>query len=160
MCDVHLAETRRVLGPAGAGLRCCYCGDPIQGEALHVEGRLDDGSPGLYRFAYHPDCAWDMEHDEEVIEARAGCFDYGAPISIVDAAEGAGAQGAGGWRASRTGRLANPRAGQPGNSNAATSASVIATFSARGTSKVSCSVFIAWNRRCIARPSCSGARIR
>lgn len=82
MCNVHLVETARALRPAGAGLRCCYCETPIQGDAVHVEGRLDDGSPGLYRFAYHPDCAWDMEHDDDVIDARDGCFDYGTPISF------------------------------------------------------------------------------
>ncbi|WP_406625389.1 hypothetical protein [Acidovorax sp. SDU_ACID1] len=82
MCNVHLVEMSRLLRPAGPGLRCCYCETVIQGEAVHVEGNLDDGSPGLYHFAYHPDCAWDMEHDAEVIDARDGCFDYGAPLSV------------------------------------------------------------------------------
>ena len=54
MCDFHLVETLRALRPAAAGLRCGYCDTPIQGDALHVEGHLDDGSPGLYRFAYNP----------------------------------------------------------------------------------------------------------
>lgn len=92
MCDVHLVETHRALRPAAAGLRCCYCDTPIQGDSLHVEGHLDDGSPGLYRFAYHPDCAWDMEHDDEVIDARGGCFDYGTPTAVDLAAAAPQAQ--------------------------------------------------------------------
>jgi hypothetical protein len=82
MCDVHLIETSRVLRHADEGLRCCYCETPIQGDAVHVAGHLDDGSPGLYRFVYHPDCAWDMEHDHEVVDARHGCFDYGEPLEV------------------------------------------------------------------------------
>jgi len=80
MCDVHLIETAREERTGAAGLRCSYCDDPIHGDYVHVEGRLDDGSPGLYRFTYHPDCAWDAEHDLDAIDAGAGCFDYGRPL--------------------------------------------------------------------------------
>ena len=82
MCEVHLVETSRALRPAPEGMRCCYCDAPIRGEAVYVEGQLDDGSPGLYRFAYHPDCAWDMEHDDEAIDAHQGCFSYGTPLAV------------------------------------------------------------------------------
>ena len=67
MCDVHLIETSRALCSAPADLRCGYCDAPIHGEALYVEGHLDDGSPGLYRFASHD-----------------GCFNYGTPLSLDD----------------------------------------------------------------------------
>ncbi len=84
MCDAHLIETSRALGSAPADLRCGYCDAPIHGEALYVECLLDDGSPGLYRFAYHEDCAWDMEHDDTAIDAHDGCFNYGTPLSVGD----------------------------------------------------------------------------
>ena len=82
MCDVHLVETRRTTEPAPAGQRCSYCSEPLHGRCVIVAGYLDDGSQELYCFAYHEDCAWDMEHDDEVIETREGCFDYGTPLTI------------------------------------------------------------------------------
>jgi len=93
MCDVHLVETSRTTCPAPAGLRCSYCGEPLRGPCVLVEGHLDDGSPGLYRFAYHEDCAWDVEHDDEAIDANEGCFDYGTPLALDVPAEGSRATG-------------------------------------------------------------------
>lgn len=83
MCDVHLIETCREHRSRAQGLRCSYCASAIHGDYVHVAGHLDDGSPGLYRFVYHPDCAWDVEHYDEAIEASEGCFDYGQPLSAV-----------------------------------------------------------------------------
>lgn len=80
MCDVHLVETFRAERTGAGGVRCSYCRAPIDGDFVHVEGHLDDGTPGLYRFTYHPDCAWDVEHDEGEIEAGQGCFNYGEPL--------------------------------------------------------------------------------
>ena len=85
MCNIHLVETSRALRLAPPHLRCCFCDATIHGEALYVEGHLDDGSPGLYRFAYHEDCAWDMEHDDMAIDAHDGCFNYGTPLSVETA---------------------------------------------------------------------------
>ncbi|RCW65151.1 hypothetical protein DES41_11375 [Pseudorhodoferax soli] len=64
---------------------CCYCDGAIAGEALWVEGYLDDGSAGLHRFVYHQDCAWDMEHDLDAIKAHDGCFSYGTAVEVVAA---------------------------------------------------------------------------
>lgn len=66
----------------------------MRGDCVLVGGHLDDGSPGLYRFAYHTDCAWDVEHDDEAIDANDGCFDYGTPLALdvpTDATRTAGA---------------------------------------------------------------------
>ncbi|WP_147283016.1 hypothetical protein [Pseudorhodoferax soli] len=83
MCDVHLVETSRLTCQVKAGTACCYCGEKIAGEGVVIEGHLDDGSPGLHRFAYHEDCAWDMEHDLEEIDEHHGCFSYGTPFEVV-----------------------------------------------------------------------------
>lgn len=80
MCEIHLVETAREDRQGAAGLRCSYCNRPNHGNHVHVDGCLDDGSLGLYRIAYHPDCAWDVERDNEAIEAGEGCFDYGQPL--------------------------------------------------------------------------------
>lgn len=53
---------------------------------------MDDGSPGLYRCAYHEDCAWDMEHDDTAIDAHDGCFNYGTPLSEDDSPQTAVAE--------------------------------------------------------------------
>lgn len=50
-----------------------------------IEGYLDDGSSGLYRFAYHEDRAWDMEHDLAEIDAHDGCFSHGTATEITHA---------------------------------------------------------------------------
>jgi hypothetical protein len=83
MCDVHLIKTLRETRHVKAGATCCYCGEKIAGEGVVVEGHLDDGSPGLYRFAYHDDCAWDMEHDLDEIDAHDGCFSYGMAVEMI-----------------------------------------------------------------------------
>jgi hypothetical protein len=85
MCDVHLIETHRETRPAKAGTMCCYCSKKICGDGVVVEGHLDDGSPGLHRFAYHDDCAWDMEHDLDEIDAHDGCFSYGTAVEVIPA---------------------------------------------------------------------------
>lgn len=87
MCDVHLIEISRAIRKVddAAGLDpCCYCSAPVQGEAVFIEGHLDDGSPGRYRFIYHSDCIWDMEHDLDEIDRNEGCFSYGSAIEVVD----------------------------------------------------------------------------
>lgn len=55
----------------------------MTGEAVVVEGHLDNGSPGLHRFVYHEDCAW--EHDLDAIDENDGCFSYGAATEIIHA---------------------------------------------------------------------------
>lgn len=88
MCDVHLVETARHTSRDLKGAVCCYCGAVIIGEGTVIEGHLDDGSPGLHRFMYHDDCAWDMEHDHDEIEYD-GCFSYGTAVeSVLPAADG------------------------------------------------------------------------
>lgn len=82
MCDVHLVETARKTGPVPSGTACCYFGASIEGDGVIVEGQLEDGSPGLYRFIYHDDCAWDMEHDDDQIDAHDDCFNHGVPVSV------------------------------------------------------------------------------
>jgi hypothetical protein len=88
MCDVHLIETSRFSRDTPEDTRCCYCGERIRGQGVYVEGHLDDGSPGLYRFIYHEDCAWDMEHDLDEIEAHEGCFSYGEPVDVSSPLQG------------------------------------------------------------------------
>ena len=83
MCDVHLVETSRRLCRVSAGAICGYCGGAIEDEGLFIEGHLDDGSAGLHRFVYHEDCAWDMEHDLDEIDAHDGCFSYGEAVEVV-----------------------------------------------------------------------------
>lgn len=83
MCDVHLVETSRQTCHAKAGTACCYYGAKLAGEAVAIEVHLDDGSPGLHRFVYHEDCAWDMEHDLDEIAENDGCFSYGAATEII-----------------------------------------------------------------------------
>lgn len=79
MCDVHLIEQGREVRNLSA-YRCCYCGEPIPGQGTWVWGTLDDGTPGVFSFAYHTDCAEDMEWDAEAIEEGDGCFSYGSPV--------------------------------------------------------------------------------
>jgi hypothetical protein len=57
----------------------------VTGEEVVVKGHLDDGSPGLHRFVYHGDCAWDMEYDLDEIDENDGCFSYGAATEIIHA---------------------------------------------------------------------------
>lgn len=83
MCDVHLIETARHTSHVKEGTACCYCGGLVRGEGVVVEGHLDDGSPGLHRFVCHEDCAWDMEHDLDEIDAHDGCFSYGTAFEVI-----------------------------------------------------------------------------
>lgn len=83
MCDVHLVETSRQTCLVKAGTACCYCGAAICGEGVVIEGNLDDGFPGLHRFMYHEDCAWDMEHDLDEIDEHDGCFSYGTAVEVI-----------------------------------------------------------------------------
>lgn len=84
MCLVHLIETSRATRPVAARVPCCYCGALIANEGVFIEGRLDDGSPGLHRFVYHDECVWDMEHDLDEINAHDGCFSYGAAHEVLN----------------------------------------------------------------------------
>ncbi|WP_229883187.1 hypothetical protein, partial [Pseudorhodoferax aquiterrae] len=88
LCDVHLVETSRHTSLELLGASCCYCGAVITGEGTVIEGHLDDGSPGLHRFVYHDDCAWDMEHDLDEIDEHDGCFSYGTAVEVVFPAAG------------------------------------------------------------------------
>ena len=79
MCDVHLIESRREVRGDVQG-NCCYCNRPIEGDCIYVVGCLDDGTPGELAFAYHRDCAEEMQYDDEAIRENEGCFSYGAPL--------------------------------------------------------------------------------
>ena len=83
MCDVHLVEASRQTCHVKEGTACCYCGAKVSGEAVVIEGPLDDGSPGLHRFVYHEECVWDMEHDLDEIDEHDGCFSYGTATEII-----------------------------------------------------------------------------
>jgi hypothetical protein len=79
MCDVHLIEHSRKPREF-SGMACSYCGEHIIGKGILVSGSLDDGTPGVYEFAYHDDCVFDMEFDQAEIASNDGCFSYGRPL--------------------------------------------------------------------------------
>ena len=84
MCDVHLIET--MMQATTAAGKCDYCSASVDGPAWIVQGRLDDGSEGLYQFIYccAPDnCLLAAEQDEEAIAAGDGCFSYGSGQRIA-----------------------------------------------------------------------------
>jgi len=74
MCDIHLVEKINEERTAASPIRCDSCGKKIKaGERYrHVEGHLDDGSPGRWAYMAHEDCYWadlgDVHED--------GCFTW------------------------------------------------------------------------------------
>ncbi len=58
MCDVHLIEEINEERSALKAIRCSSCKRTIMKGARyqHVEGHLDDGSPGRWVYAAHEDC--------------------------------------------------------------------------------------------------------
>lgn len=62
-----------------SGATCCYCGTPIIGRGVMVQGVLDNGEPGTLSFVYHNECALEMEFDVE----ESGCFSYGSPVDCA-----------------------------------------------------------------------------
>ncbi len=76
MCDAHLIEKARSRLLQWRG-PCSFCDGAIDGACDLVAGELDDGSPGLLIFYYHPDCLDGIEYDG--VDDNDGCFTYGRP---------------------------------------------------------------------------------
>lgn len=74
-----MIEDRRLVVPA-TGKKCSYCEGIIRGDGVLIQGRLDDGSPGVFEAYYHPDCSEDMEYDYD----ETGCFQYGEVVAVGD----------------------------------------------------------------------------
>lgn len=82
MCDAHLIETKRRSLAHWVG-KCSFCERKIRGRCDVVVGVLDDGSPEVLCFHYHPDCLDGIEY--EGVDENDGCFSYGRPTGDVAA---------------------------------------------------------------------------
>lgn len=82
MCDVHLIDGVNETRRARERLRCCSCGKPIKrGDPYrHVEGRLDDYSPGVWSYKAHEDCYWADRDDVH----EDGCFTWTGAKKMSD----------------------------------------------------------------------------
>ena len=74
MCDVHLVEDVNESRVSLGAIACSSCEKPIvAGETYtHVEGHLDDGSPGMFVYDAHEDCF--LADQDDVGED--GCFTW------------------------------------------------------------------------------------
>lgn len=82
MCDVHLVDEVNELRAALMTLLCSECGWGIAaGENYrHVEGHLDDQTPGRLIYTAHDDC-----HLEAVYDVNDdGCFTWGGVELMSD----------------------------------------------------------------------------
>lgn len=75
MCDTHLIPDVDELRQAVEAFVCPECEDRVQpGESYrHIEGTLDDGSPGRLLYRAHDDCYLlnVLDYDD-----NDGCFTY------------------------------------------------------------------------------------
>lgn len=74
MCLVHLVPLTEETRVAKRPLFCVSCRGTIRAgeEYRHVEGRLDDGSHGRWRYLAHEDC-YLMDY-QDTREENDGCF--------------------------------------------------------------------------------------
>ena len=79
MCDVHFIPESRDVGPLEGVSLCSLCSEQLGDVVVYLHGRMDNGDPAKYRFAYHPDCEEGMYDDLDAIEANEGCFTFGTP---------------------------------------------------------------------------------
>lgn len=79
MCDVHFVPSSRIVVPSEGSSLCSLCGEELGDTVVCLEGVLDNGSPTVYLFVYHPDCEEGMYDDLDAITEHGGCFTFGTP---------------------------------------------------------------------------------